>query len=513
VFGLSLFNFFAIYSLINTNRRNEFGVKKILGASIVDFIKVFFLESVFVCIVVFGISILLFTVLYPYFTQIISNDFSFSLKNDGLVFVLFFTVILLAMVLWSVIFSRKISPLRIRKNYSNRKETLAPYKVVTVLQYSITITLLIVTISFFRQFNFMQNQDLNFSCENVISVNMFPELPYYSFKSGEEDKKAHQKQANQISFVEDELTSSSLIESYTLGSSPFNMHQMGWKKKGEENYKDGGLLTCYTDFENVFDLELVQGRFFDKNIDKERGRKAIVNEAALRYFNIEDIETDGLCHSSFGRGKPFEIVGVVKDFKNEHLSRPTSPVVMLFWHDVDREWFIRINGKRRAEAIAFVQELYKKVAPNETFKYKFVENELEAIYVNDRMQVRLYSILTVLALFISLMGILALSLHHAYQRTKETGIRKVNGCTTIQATNEMLIPHAILVCIAFLISCGAGWYFVNEYLKNFAHKLPISYLLFGIAGGIAVLISIITLFISLYQIASKNPIETIQTEQ
>lgn len=513
VFSLSLFNFFTIYSLFNTNRAKELSVKKILGARTSNLFSAFFIENLILCVFSFGISVLLFYLIYPYFIQLTGKSFVFQWQKDGLMLAVFFSTVLILMLVWANIYSTHISPLLNSKQKSKGKNSFTSFKAVTVFQYSITITLLIVTFSLFRQLNFMQKQDLNFSCDNVISLNFFTEIPYYSVSSGEEYMELYEKQQATLNMLTSELKMSPLIESYSFGTSPFNTYTMSWKKKGAEEYMNGELLTVNTGYENIFKLELTQGRFFSDEMDEDRSKKAVVNEAALRYFGINNIETDRLCNSSWGgEDSPYEIIGVVKDFHNEHLSKAVAPVVIMLFKDIEENWYIRYMPGEEAETLTYLKELHEKISPGEEFSYEFMADELATIYKNDRIQVKLYSILTALALFISLMGISALSLQHAFKRTKETAIRKVNGCTIRRAVFEMMNPYIILVIISFAVSSLAGWYFVSEYLKSFANKLPINYWLFALAGTIALLISVGILFVALINVAKRNPIESVYVE-
>lgn len=511
VFSLSLFNFFSPYMLLNTNRKKELGIKKILGADNSNLFKTFFVENFLMCFAAFGISIILFAIMYPLFIKLTGKSFVFQLGNDGLLLASFFVIVLIIMVLWSVFFSSRISPL-LSSNYRTKSYGwFTPFKIITVLQYSISITLLIVTFSLFRQLNYMKNQDLNFSCENVIGLNFFSPNPFIFSASSDPNgfMDFSTRQRTNRNLLENELASSPLIVNYCYGQSPFNNHSMNWKKRGEDEYLDGNIISITPGYENVFELEIKEGRFFNKELDHDRVQRVVINEAAVRYFGIDNITTDKLINSSWG---DYEIIGVVKDFHAEHLSRPISPLIIVYFDDIEDDWFIRYTPDNEAEILAYLKELHSKVSPGEEFTYSFMEDELAAIYKNDRIQVKIYTILTLLALFISLMGIAALSLHHAFKRTRETAIRKVNGCSIGEAVYEMIYPYITLVVISFGIASLAGQYFVADYLENFANRLPINYGLFAAAGAIVLIVSALILFVALFNAAKQNPVDSIKVE-
>ena len=512
VFGLSMFNFFAIYALVHSVRRKEYGVKKILGENISKFLIGSLYENAFLCIVAFGMAVLAFFLILPVFTNIIGKSFSFGMRDLLLLAGFFFTVLFLNTVL-SVLYSRKILNLQLSGKYIQGKGFWGSFKIVTLLQYTITITLLIVTYSLFRQFKYMSSQDLNMSVENVIKLDFFNQVPMFSL-SREQSLEFGIEQQSNSQFLKNELDNSPLITSYCYGYSPLEAGSTGWKKSGETDYMDVGLLQISDNYNKVFDLELAQGRFFDKEQDKSGRGKVVINEAALRYFGVDDISKEKLCHPAWGGDEePWQIIGVVKDFHNEHLSKPVSPLVMVFFNYIEENWYLRYKGGTEQETLAYLEGLHAKVSLGEIFNYRFMKDDLEAVYKNDRIQLKLYSLLTVLALFVSLLGISALSLHQANQRAKETAIRKVNGCTAYRAIYEMMHSYVLLVVAAFGISCFAGWYFVYNYLKNFANKLPISYSGFLLSGTIVIIVSIIILYISLYRIANRNPVKFIQNEQ
>ena len=512
VFSLSLFNFFSPYLLLNTNRKKELGIKKMLGADNSNFFKTFFVENFLLCFTAFGFSIILFSIMYPLFIRLTGKSFVFQFGNDGLLLAGFFFLVLILMILWSVFFSSRVSPL-LSSNYKTGSfGWFTPFKVITVLQYSISITLLIVTFSLFRQLNYMKNQDLNFSCENVIGLNFFSRNPFI-FSSTAETVDFIQKQQARHNLLESELERSPLIVNYSYGQSPFNNNSMNWKKKGDNEYLDGNIISIAPNYENVFELKIKEGRFFNKELDHDREQKVVINEAAVHYFGIDNIATDRLSNSSWGGdAEPWEIIGVVKDFHAEHLSRPVSPLIIVYFDDIEDDWFIKYTPDNEAQILAYLEELHSKVSPEEEFTYSFLEDELAAIYKNDRIQVKIYTILTLLALFISLMGIVALSLHHAFKRTRETAIRKVNGCTIGEAVYEMIYPYITLVVISFGIASLAGQYFVADYLENFANRLPINYGLFAAAGAIVLIVSGLILFVALFNAAKRNPVDSIKVE-
>ncbi len=512
VFGLSMFNFFASFSLVLINRKKELGMRKVIGAGTSEYLKIFVRENLLLCFLAFVFSILIIVLIYPYFIDITGKALRFPFIKDGIILLIFFVFVLLLTITSSLFTAGRISALHAMIEPTENKKKLSFLRMIVVLQYSITITLLILSFSFHRQLKFMLTKDLQFNCENVVSIDFIDEIPFQTFTQEEYREKTEELNRN-LDVLKNELASSPLVIDYCFGSSPLDGYSMGWKKKGADDYRDGALFSCTPGYEKVFQFHLLEGRFLNKEMDSDRQNKVVINEAAARFYGIKDISTEKLCNYHWGKeDDPFTIIGIVKDFNNEHLSRPVSPAIFMYFENPGDEWYIRFQEGMQQETIGLLKSLHSMLSPGEEFRYRYMGDELSAIYINDRMQVKLYSVLTLLAIFVSVMGILSLSLHYGFRRTRETAIRKVNGCSIRRAGYEMLLPIMKLTLVAFLIACFSGWYFATEYLKNFTYKLPLSYMNFILSGGIAILLTLVILSITVRRIAGRNPVEAIYRE-
>ena len=209
---------------------------------------------------------------------------------------------------------------------------------------------------------------------------------------------------------------------------------------------------------------------------------------------------------------PYQIIGVVKDFKFTHLSKPTPPLVISNSGNYNSQKLMAsiVPGKKQ-EAIAFLKKLHDDTVGGE-FEYSFVEDEVSAMYREDKKTAYIYSLFTIIAILISSLGLFSLSLFDVQQRYREIAIRKVNGATTNVVMAMMLRKYFKLLGLAFMISIPISLLAIFRYLDHFANKAPISWWIFAVALLITAGISLATLIWQIRKAARTNPAEAIKSE-
>src|SRR5690606_30709714 len=182
---------------------------------------------------------------------------------------------------------------------------------------------------------------------------------------------------NTFYYVQEQLKTHSSIQGLTQGMSPLEPFLTPWKLKGGQNdYSSQNLLSVVPSYIDVFNLKVSEGRFFEEGHDKSRGKEVVINEAAKKFWNITDISAAHLLNKYWDEEEGYEIIGVVKDFNNEHLSIKPQPLIMVYWGDVnidiENDFFIQFREQSITDGLHFVENLFKEVNPNETFTYSFL---------------------------------------------------------------------------------------------------------------------------------------------
>ena len=511
LFVISALNFSNLQVInINASIKNM-GINKISGARGYHI----FYQKVTEVLLLICISALLITGVYiailPYF-----NIISGVMLSPHPLMVLFINVVILvvlmalAMIYPTFIFSRIPITLSLKNQIFSTNKLVGRQAIVTI-QFTLSIFLLIASVVVVKQLNMMLDKDLGFSSSNNIKTRFFYEIPRTDIR--EERMKRRAEQQKNFQYVKNELASHSSVNSYSQGLSPITPFTMAWKlKDGDKDYTTEKGLIVTPDYLKLFGLNLVEGRFFEYGKDKERGKTIVINEAAKRYWGINDISKARILNKSWEPVEGYEIIGVVKDFNFEHLSVKPQPLIMLYFEDIENEFFIKFNVGSTQTGLLFIQQLFKKFNPGATFQYSFLSDEIEALYQKEKRLSQIYIFFTLIAFLISATGLFTIALYDTHKRTKEIGIRKVNGARVSEILTMLNKDFIKLVAIAFVIAIPIVYYAMNKWLENFAYKTDLSWWIFALAGLLAFIIALITVSWQSWKAATRNPVEALKYE-
>lgn len=524
LFAVSTFNYLNIYQVILQKRAKEIGILCIHGGGRRHLSGLFFKENiVFVGISAF-IVILFYSLISSYAPVVLETKLPVNPFEDLLLLLgISFLMILLTSAISALRFNR-IDPLFYIKELSTGKRAYLSRRISMILQYTVTIALLIVSVFFVKQLNFMLNGDLDFKQENIICIPFFSRLQidYSRIETEEQEQEAREDilqkietQKSNMQFVRDEINKNPYLNHLNYGKNPTANRKMNWKlANSDQEYISTYCHFLMPEFIDMYGLQISEGRFFDREKDKDRDNKVVINEAAKRYFNIENITNAQLANRSWGKDKePWQVIGVVKDYSYEHLSMETLPLIMFFFDDIlNKELMIEIAEGKDAESIEFLRDLFEKSNPGKVFTYHFVEDDVERLYQEDKKLVRIYGIFTIIALIICSLGLFSFSIYDVQQRFKEIGIRKANGSGIWETVLFLTKNVLILLGVAFVIAIPLAWLGILKYLEGFAHKAPLSWWIFALAGLFTLLISVLTVITQSYRAASRNPVEALRYE-
>ncbi|MGE5943529.1 MAG: ABC transporter permease [Flavobacteriales bacterium] len=398
----------------------------------------------------------------------------------------------------------------------NDNQKLTGKKTIIVLQYALTFVLVISSIVVTNQLNLMLSKDLGFNSEHVMQVKLYYAPPFnrdmMNIDISREERDAYMKKLlEKPEYINNQLASFSGIKKMGKGRSPLDVFHIDWKTKAESaQYESLNTLTITTECQEVFGFQLLEGRFFDKEQDKERGHKMIINEAAKKYWGIKDIEHVKIDNRFWGEN--YEIIGVVKDFNYEHLSSTPQPLIILYWEESEADYFIQFYNNENQETITQIQQLFNEINPNQPFNYTFLSDNIAALYDKEKRLSTIYIIFTIIALLISAIGLFTIALYDTQRRIKEIGVRKVNGATI----NDILVmlnkDFIKWVFVAFIISCPIAYYAMSKWLENFAYKTNLNWWVFALAGIFTLIIALLTVSWQSYQAATQNPVDSLRDE-
>jgi len=516
IFIISILNFSNLQIIqINSSLKN-IGINKITGAGG----KHILFQKITEILVLVLISAVLITFVFvlalPYFNKIAGVGLAPEL---GKVFMLNISI-LIVLVGFSMIYPA-VAFLRIPVTNSLKSQVfaetkLAGRKVVSSVQFALTIVLLIVSIVVVKQLGFMLNKDLGFKNENIIATKYFDMGRLDG--TDEERQKSRVTTANNYEYVKNELAAHSSVKQFSQGQVPLNPSNHPWKLKGSDSgFSSGNGLAVTPEYFEMLGLELVEGRFFERERDESRGPQVVINEAAKKFWEINDISKARVLNKywsipQFDVADGYEIIGVVKNFNCEHLSKTLQPMYLYYMDDIFSNFLIEFEPGATQAGLKFAEQLFNEVNPGETFQYTFLSDEVEVLYQKEKRLSKIYIIFTIIAFLISATGLFAISLYDTRKRTKEIGIRKVNGARTSEVLVMLNKDFVKWVVIAFVIATPIAWYAMNKWLENFAYKTSLSWWIFALAGLLALGIALLTVSWQSWKAATRNPVEALRYE-
>lgn len=492
------------------DRAKEIGLRKVTGASKIQLVSQFLGESILISLLAMIFAYVIAFVLMPKFNALSNKELSLTISNSYFILLYLIGFALLVGLLAGIYPSFFITSVKLTQvlkgNLTRSKSSsLVLRKSLVVVQFSISIILIISMLLIYSQLQFIRNKKLGIDPEQLLSINLSTKIndQYKTFKT--------------------ELLKNSNIISLSSANNNLTSGGTNWRQYtcNNEEIKDLSIATMDVDvdFFKTLNAQIISGRGFSANHPEDASDSYVINETAAKFLNMSDPVNKPLAGSLFNGTdwalKKGKVIGVVKDFHFASLKQEIKPVVFNIQSEkTDRPalMFIRINNKDIPASIKYLENTWKKFETEFPIMYTFMDEDLKNLYIAEENFLQIFITFGILAIFIACLGILGLSSYTAIQRTKEIGIRKVLGAS-VQSIVVLLSADFIkLILLAIIIACPIGWYFMNKWLQDFAYKISISYWIFIIAGMISLLIALITISTQAIKAAITNPTKSLRSE-
>ncbi len=381
------------------------------------------------------------------------------------------------------------------------------------MQYTISIALIVAVIVIRRQTNFALDSSMGVKENNLIcfeNVHTNVQQKFELFKS-------ELLKDNSIEFV-----SAMLEPPGGEANDMFRFTMEGYNKDETREADDMiGIFPCDYSFASIFNLHFLGGtNFSENNQDNEGSGEYIINESAMRRLHYSSPEKiigkefglifDDDARLKFRKGK---LIGVVQDFHLSSIKNKIEPLVLFKRKDLWLiDFVVSFRPGMQTAALPAIERVWKKMFPEHLFQYEFVSSMYRNLYKTELLQATLLSVFTFIALFICSMGLLGMSLLTTQRRTKEIGIRKVNGARIGQIMIMLNWDFIKWILLSFIIAIPFAFFAMNKWLASFAYKTALTWWIFALAGLIAVFIALITVSMQSWKAASKNPVEALRYE-
>ncbi len=500
ILAIACINFMNLATARSARRALEVGLRKVMGADRRHLISQFIGEAVILALLAMGIAMGLAELALPYVNQLFQLDLSIEYGNWQLPLALVGGALLVGLLSGSypAFFLSAFQPVKVMKGktYANPGRT-GLRQILVILQFGISIFLIICTMVIYKQLDFVNSKKLGFDKEQVALVR----IDNTDFRN------------NRDSFKNKLLRHSSIKSVSLLSGEPGGFHDnFSFEVEG---IPDGArrMRTVFADFDycKTMGLEFVAGRDFSSDFATDSAA-IILNETAVERFGWTPQEALGkqimpTLLDSVRRS----VIGVVKDYHFTSLKNEIEPLAISAY-PMPRVVAIRIAPGSAREAVGVIRDAYVSAAPGYPFEYEFLDDSFENLYRADQKQRRIFNIFAFIAIFIACMGLFGLATYAAEQRTKEIGIRKVLGASIPGIVALLSKDFIKLVTLAFIIAVPAGYYVMNKWLQDFAYRIEIGWWMFALAGALALFIALLTVSTQAVRAALTNPVESLRYE-
>jgi len=506
-------NFMNLSTAQAARRAREIGVRKVAGANKRKIIFQFLGEYLMIVFVAHIIAMILVEFLLPGFNNLIQNYQSSDLLmmnfNDqagkqvdvnyqsaslylGLISIIVFCALMAGS--YPALYLSSLKPLDTMMGYINKNPGNAGFRrLLVVFQFSLSVLLIICTLIVGRQLKYMQNMKLGFNKENIV---------YFQF-SFDMKREALKRDL----YNNPDIISATIADNPFSGTGTGTSDHFNWKGRKEGTNIIFSTMYADYDYAKTFLLNLKEGRFFSSEFSDDKNA-AVINEKAAELMGFSDPLGEVI---SSGDGSKFRIIGIVNNFHFKSLHSKIEPLI-IFMNKDGFNCFIRMRPGKTTSIINFVRKTFKSYELPYSPIFKFFDDDYNNLYWREQRMGKIFGYFSFLAIIISCLGLIGLSLFMTELRTKEIGIRKVNGAKTTEVFMLLSKEYTIWVSISILIACPIAWYIMHKWLQTFAYRITISLWVFVVTGALTMLIAFLTVSFQAFRTASGNPVESLRYE-
>ena len=496
---LACVNYVNMVTAQREKRYKNIGMFKTLGSSRRKIIGMTTSESFSQMFFAIICSVVITTLLLPGFNLLTGSRFRIndllSLNYLLLLSVISGIMVLLTGVVPGIIFSKKPAILLIKKNVSATGNNWVRNSLL-VFQFTVSIALIASILFIYRQNNYLQNQNTGFDKENIV----------YAVTNNEI--------ASHIDAFKNELKKISGVSDFTFSESLLIANDQNWEmgfvNKGEKYDVGFSKMSVAPNFFQFFGIKLTEGETFN-DASKAKG-DFIFNQKAKTDFRIKQIEDARVDYSTPNKG---HIIGVVDDFNFESLHVPIKAAGFMCSGNCDDVIYMKMNTWNFGAfnvAMKDVEQLWKRISPNFPLEYKFLDQTYAALYARETQFQTFLLYTTLISLVLSCLGLIGLTFFVMEQRTKEIGVRKVNGARISDLLTMLNRDFVKWVTISFVIATPLAYFAMHKWLENFAYKTTLNWWIFALAGLLALGIALLTVSWQSWKAATKNPVEALRYE-
>lgn len=496
---LACINFMNLSTARSEKRAKEVGIRKAIGSVRTQLINQFLSESTLVVFFAFFIAIALVSITLPWFNDLASKKMMMLWTNPVFWIISLIFVLLTSLLSGSypALYLSSFEPVSVLKGtFRVGRFASIPRKILVVVQFTVSVTLIIGTIIVYRQIQFAKDRPIGYDRSGLIYMNMTTPDLYGKYD-----------------VIRNDLLNTGVVENMAESSSPVTGVWSGnigfsWEGMDPNAQPLFGTIACTPDFGKTVGFQFKEGRDFSRDF-KTDSSAIILNESAAKMVASKGVVGKLITWNN----RKYHVVGIIEDMVMESPYEPMIPTVFI----MDSNWANVITVKLKpsistSEALSKVETVFKKHNPGSPFDYKFVDLEFGRKFATEERIGKLASFFAVLAIFISCLGLFGLASFVAEQRTKEIGIRKVLGASVVNLWTLLSRDFVLLVIISCLIAIPIAYYSLTDWLQKYEYRTGIAWWVFAVSGGGALAITLLTVSYQAIRAALMNPVKSLKSE-
>ncbi|UCE20973.1 MAG: ABC transporter permease [Candidatus Aminicenantes bacterium] len=499
---IACLNYINLTTARSAKRAKEVGVRKVFGACRNNLFKQFMVESFLFIMVAFGLSLILVFMLLPVFSDFIERDLHFSALIQGeMAFIIICFAVLLGLISGSYpsLFLSSFRPVKIIRGISFIKpgRSLRFRNILVTVQFIISVVLIACSLIIYSQLEYIENKDLGFKKDHII----------YGIVS--------QTLSKNLSPFKEELEKyPDITDVYTSGNLPITI--VSFDNPKWEGKLDSEVFHVYSapvdyNFIDFFEIELIEGRNFSQEYTGDSENAFILNETAVKAIGWENPIGKKFSNWLVRDGR---VIGVIKDFHNNSIHLNVEPMALVLTTPKKRSSYyaVKVKSERISDTIEYLKSKFREFSPDYPFRYYFLDERIDSMYRKEQKVGEIFNYFTLIAIFLSCLGLFGLMSFTVTQKTKEIGIRKVLGASVAGLFWKLTTQFFKWIIISNLIALPIAYLAMNQWLQNFAYRTDLGIWKFLLSGLLALLIIIITNSFQSIKAATANPVDSLRYE-
>jgi ABC-type antimicrobial peptide transport system permease subunit len=495
ILTIACINFMNLFTAQSSRRAKEIGIRKVAGANRRIIIFQFLGESLLIILVAHLIAMILVELMLPGFNSLVRSQLKLSYGSAGL-YTGLITIVLFCAILaggYPAMYMSSFEPIYIMKGLNKNSGNSKIRRSLVVLQFTLSFLFIISTLIVGAQLKYLQNKYLGLDIANVCDF-YFSDINQGSFK---------RDLVNNPDILSVTMTSENTISFWN------ETPDFSWEGKQETGKVMFSIFSADENYAQTFKPEIAQGRFFSSDLTTNNNT-LVINERAAELIGFKDPIGKQLSY----HGANYVIIGVLKNFHFQSLHARIEPLVIMYLPLSVKSGLcnVRLKPDKIVSTLTYIKETYRSYNPKDSPKIGFLYEDYKFQYFLEQMISSVLVFITFLTIIISCLGIFGLSTFMTVSRTKEIGIRKVNGAKSAQIFLMLFREYFTLVGISFIIASPISWFATNIWLQSFAYHINLKPGIFALALLIVMLITMLTVGLQSFRASTRNPVDALRYE-